>query len=362
MKASQLWLLILVLGVTLLLTSSGSSEAVGADMPEETFTPENMPLDEFFRYLPRHASRSIREAESVVAADPRSAEAQYQLGLALFCEGHNDNWQESAAAFQKATQLDPNFAEAYCRLGELYDLIHYFALNYAHPPEEIAAFEKAIQLRPNYAAPYVGLAHTHQIGNAGKVDDPKKAQEFYLKAIEVEPTCIPAYEGLVGSYLLQEREDEVLATYRRIVQLAPKRAASYAGLYDFCAYGEKKCDQVIDIINEGIALEPDNPWAYRFLGMVYRGSDRYEEAIASYRQLIKLAPAYDEAHYELGTLYLQTGNRQAAQREQRILERLADKATFGSGQQYHYHRRAIELQDEIETGKLVFSHYGSCTG
>ena len=36
--------------------------------------------------------------------------------------------------------------------------------------------------------------------------------------------------------------------------------------------------------------------------------------------------------------------------------------TAGFRRNYHYQRRAIELLNEIETGKIEFSYYGSYTG
>ncbi|WP_418006836.1 tetratricopeptide repeat protein [Nostoc piscinale] len=67
----------------------------------------------------------------------------------------NQNKLDAAiAAYEKAIQLNPNFANAYLRLGTTLTLQGQNKLEAA-----VAAYEKAIQLNPNDADAYYNLGN-----------------------------------------------------------------------------------------------------------------------------------------------------------------------------------------------------------
>src|SRR5262249_6184478 len=161
--------------------------------------------------------------------------------------------------------------------------------------------------------------------------------------------------------LFQDRELEALNAEKRALLVNPHKSQSYYFLYEYASY-HGYIEDAIQTFEEAIKLKPDNVPAYRCLGMTYYHQTRYDEAIQAYKALIHIAPRYDEAHYELGSIYMTIGEKQSAMAEYRILERLSKKACASPSEQWHYDRRAKELLNEIRTGKIEFSHYGSCTG
>ena len=82
------------------------------------------------------------------ARSVRTAESAYNEGLALKAAG---KWQEAEAAFREATQLKPDFPEAWSELGHalkkrgLYD-------------DSVRAYQEALRLRPDFpqAMEYLG--------------------------------------------------------------------------------------------------------------------------------------------------------------------------------------------------------------
>jgi tetratricopeptide (TPR) repeat protein len=58
------------------------------------------------------------------------------------------------------------------------------------------------------------------------------------------------------------------------------------------------------------------------LGAAYFHTGRFEEAIVSYKQAIRLKPSLAEAHLNLGMSYLRLGDRGSAIEEYKILRGL----------------------------------------
>ena len=67
--------------------------------------------------LSSNAAGAVQEADQAVASGGSIAEAFYQRGLALSAKG---DVGEAASAFQKATDLDPNWASAHYYAGIAY--------------------------------------------------------------------------------------------------------------------------------------------------------------------------------------------------------------------------------------------------
>ena len=61
-----------------------------------------------------------------------------------------------------------------------------------------------------------------------------------------------------------------------------------------------KLDEAIAAYREAIRLKPDDAEAHYNLGIALSGQGKLDEAIAEYREAIRLKPDYAEAHYNLG--------------------------------------------------------------
>jgi tetratricopeptide (TPR) repeat protein len=60
-------------------------------------------------------------------------------------------------------------------------------------------------------------------------------------------------------------------------------------------------DEAIAAYREAIRLRPDFPFAHLNLGMALYGRGEVDEAIAAWREPIRLQPDYAQAHYNLGS-------------------------------------------------------------
>ena len=68
----------------------------------------------------------------------------------------------------------------------------------------------------------------------------------------------------------------------------------------------------IEYISKAIALNGSVAEFHNDLGVAYRASGQFDQAVAQYRQALALKPAYTEAHYNLGQALLDQGQMEAA--------------------------------------------------
>jgi Flp pilus assembly protein TadD len=164
--------------------------------------------------------------------------------------------------------------------------------------EAAGEFSQAVQKNPNDANAYAKLA----ISLSGMGKD-KEALASYKMAAQISPTVLDAaaYFNWGKSYLALEKNSEAVAAFKQALTLM--RA-------------------------EAIGLEPKTggmPSAeqvHHYLGTAYINARRFNDSIKEFKQVVSLNPANAEAHYALAISYFSTGDRRAAEEENKILSTL----------------------------------------
>ena len=201
---------------------------------------------------------------------------------------------ESVAAYRKAIDLRPDYAEAYNTLGAA--LRGQKKLN-----EAAAAFRKAIDANPDYAEAYYNLGIV--------LRDQKKPEEAvaaYRKAIYLKPDYAEAYTNLGNALCDQKKVDEAVAAYHKAIDLKPDTAEAHYSL-GIALYDQKKLDEAAAAYRKAIELKGNYANAYFNLGTVLRSQNKMDEAAAAYGKALELKPDDAEASCNLGQVLCDAG-------------------------------------------------------
>ena len=117
--------------------------------------------------------------------------------------------------FDKAIELNPEFAEAYNNLGNAYD-------DEGNFDKAIANFNTAIKFKSDFVETYVnrGVAY-------GKRDEFNKAINDFTTAIDLDPGHAGAYFNRGNAYLLRGDFKRAIENYDTAIKLSPDDAQSY---------------------------------------------------------------------------------------------------------------------------------------
>ena len=171
-------------------------------------------------------------------------------------------------------------------------------LNFALPVEWIAeAVGKKIRGRPIVEAPGAPAPSIEEIWSpAAPAPESKPKESWFDRAEALEKA--QDWQGL-------------LAWSRRWTQAVPDNGSAWFNLgfaYQFLG----RHHEAIAAFREALRLKPDDADAYYYLGFSYGKPDRYREAIAAYREALRLKPDAANAWTSLGLAYALSGNRSAA--------------------------------------------------
>lgn len=157
----------------------------------------------------KRVSLGLNNLREAVALDPENPVFRNALGVVLLDALGKP--VEAQAEFQKAVELDPQYAEAHHNLG--------LALAAQGKAEEaIAQYRKALAL-PIYPTPEIGY---YNMGNAylhlGRLQE---AEEAYRTAVQLAPKMAAPYYGLGMTLWRAGRKDEARAAFKAARDLGP---------------------------------------------------------------------------------------------------------------------------------------------
>jgi Tfp pilus assembly protein PilF len=246
----------------------------------------------------------------------------FQYGLELSEQGFDT---AALAAFEHVAKVDPS-AITFYNLGTLY-------MKGGRPSQANAAFERALQLKPDYADANNSLGAL--LAQSGQVP---AAIDRFRAALQAQPDFADALNNL-GFALFQTGEAaQALALYQKALALRPDfpEALNNLGIY----FGRQRdLDRALTYFQQAVDRRSDYGEAANNLALVLGARGETDKAVAVLQRLLKENPAFEMGYVTLCRMYLKGGRRQDAVQ---ILEQLLQRNPTQPA--------ALQLLREIKAG------------
>jgi len=203
---------------------------------------------------------------------------------------HKDRRKRLSSAlslFQQAIKKDPQFAPAYAAAGRVYFFL--FINNFISRVEALTecrtALQLALNLNPRLSEAFV-LEGMLQIFLEF---DFEKAEDFFAKAIELNPNNAYAYHMKSLLYVVLGKFDEAIFLQNKAIQLDPTSTAYNCGLINRF-YFTKNYNKAIVQAEETIELDERSGPAYLVLALAYAQLGLFDEAVKYSQKAVDNSP------------------------------------------------------------------------
>ena len=208
----------------------------------------------------------------------------------------------------------------------------------------IATFNKAIELNPDFADAYNNRGVAYNI----KGDYVCAIQDFN-KAIQLCPDDANAYNNRGNAYSGKGEHDRAIQDYNMAILLNPHLAEAYNNR-GIVYYGKHSYDRAVDDFSKAIELKPDSAGAHNNRGVSYCDREDYNRAIVDFNTAIKLNPLVADSYSNRGVVYCYKGEYDRAIVEfNKALELNPD---YAEG----YNSRGIAYRDKGEFDRAIEDH------
>ncbi len=216
-----------------------------------------------------------------------SAEA-YQLylrGRFYWFKFPAKEFEKSRDYYQKAIDIDANYALAYAGLAEYYG---FGAANGSLPPSDEnwakseTAAKKALDLDNTLPDAYNALAGVKQFNY-----DRAGAETELKRAIELNTNYAEARAHYAAFLIEDGRSEEAFAQMKKVLELEPL-SVRYNRLLANIFYRKQDYDRAVEQYQKILELDPNDAFTHELLGDVYERKGLEKEAIAEWSRALTL--------------------------------------------------------------------------
>jgi DNA-binding winged helix-turn-helix (wHTH) protein/TolB-like protein/Tfp pilus assembly protein PilF len=240
------------------------------------------------RIRPSQYDDAQRRSAKAETNDPM-AMTEYLKGRYFWSRRNIDDFKTAIAHYQRAIELDPEFALAYSGLADCY--IQLPQWGGADPkvtlPQAQAAILKAFEIDPDLAEAHASLGQI--------TSDPIERENELKRAIKLNPNYASAYQWYAEMLCGMSRFDEARANIQKAMELDPL-SRIMRNIYGRIALFQRNYDEAIAIFNNNIVLDPTWGGDHDFLFHAYAAKGMYAEAVEAHVtafSLFKLISPYE---------------------------------------------------------------------
>ena len=259
------------------------------------------------RVVQLQAGQNRTLGELVVAtrrSQRSSAERFYMQGLGFLSR---DDCEKALPYFKKATEADPEYADAWAQTGFCSGMLGRHA-------EALKASRQAIRLKPDSPESYLNLGSA--LSYLGQF---KEAADAYRQALRLDASNADTHFALGVTYGKMSRTEDEVQAYKQAIRLRP----DYVAAHEKLAQGLSRLNRLTEAIATHkiiVQLKPGDGTVYDNLGVSHLKLKQYAEAVEAFKQAIRLKPDFGRAYYNLALVYLSLNDRDSALEQYNLLK------------------------------------------
>jgi putative PEP-CTERM system TPR-repeat lipoprotein len=260
---------------------------------------KNRPEGPYLTGLIHYSNHEIDEAIVSLKEALKMAhipQASYYLGLALLSKG---NLEQATNEFQRTIDMDPEMIQA--RL--LLSMTH---LKKGRPDDAEKEVLHALKIDENNALAHNILGSVYLAQAKGDL-----AIREFDRAIELDPALVDAYVKKGVFNLLSGDSRKAEEDFTDAVEIAPDILATRIILARYYIK-EKKFDDAIKILNEGLKENPNDAILYNIMGAAYLGSEDFDNADRYFNKAIAANPGFVLPYFNLAFIHLKANQKDEA--------------------------------------------------
>ncbi|MFK8068106.1 MAG: glycosyltransferase [Gammaproteobacteria bacterium] len=118
--------------------------------------------------------------------------------------------EEALVLARKAISIDPEFVDAYTKLGYILEHIEETSNSSKHNEEILNCYKKSVELEPENALAHFSLANLYT--NSGNIE---QAEKHHLEAIKIKPNYAHAHLNIAILYVSKRRYDLAASSFKK---------------------------------------------------------------------------------------------------------------------------------------------------
>jgi tetratricopeptide (TPR) repeat protein len=191
----------------------------------------------------------------------------------------------------------------------------------------VEVFQQATTRYPDSPRLMIGLGMA--LYARGNYDDAVKSLLRAADLAPADPRCYPFLSKAYDSSPSQA--DDVIQRFRRFAELQPRNARAQYYFAMSMWKGKRTQDpdldlhQIESLLKASLAIDPAFAEAHLQLGNLRSDQKKYSEAIPEYVKALELNPDLADAHYRLAQAYVRTGEKDRAQAQFQVYQKLREQ-------------------------------------
>jgi len=173
-------------------------------------------------------------------------------------------------------------------------------------------FQRAVELDPEFALAWVGVSETatlqSQYSDLNLAEAHERQQMAAEKALALDDGLGEAYLGRAELLAFYQRDEEADAAYRKAIELSPGYATAYHWYANFLSKSPHRLGESVDLLLQALELDPLSSIIQTTLSAHYQQMGRYEEAEQVLDRLAQMDPDFVNAYTQRAELAAARGH------------------------------------------------------